>query len=311
MPINTQRKDHTLKVLIIRPGALGDTLMLMPAITQLYHKMEILLAGRYPGIDYFKSYVSHCFNYEAHGWHHLFSHRFDQTNMPHIPKVDGLVGYLSDPEKRAASNLKIWFPDTPIHIFPPFPTETEQKHVALYIAQTLQKAGLPINASKTLQDTYERPLLQQIKVPPKDNQIVLHPGSGSQKKNYSPEFWVELIKALKASSLNNNFPMTLLLGPAEEKLLSYFKGHLVEQEIDFSFCPEHEELLSILVRASLYIGHDSGITHLAAMLGTRVVALFKESSIIQWHPLGPAVRVMRGEEGMDFVGEVIERAHSF
>lgn len=295
-----------MNVLIIRPGALGDTLMLMPAIAQLQSQIEILLVGRYPGIDYLKAYVSQYFNYEAHGWHMLFSDTFNKVDMPYIPKVDYVVGFLSDPEKRAAYNLKIWFPDTPIYLFPPFPPEDENIHVALYIARLLQKAGLPIEVEKAIEEARKHPLFQQKTPSSKREHIVLHPGSGSQKKNYSPEFWIELIRALKGSSSKKNTPVVLLLGPAEEKLLSYYENNLGELGVNLSFYPDQEKLLSLMSQASLYIGHDSGITHLAAMMGINVIALFKESSIEQWHPLGPAVRVLQGEEGVDVIEKIIE-----
>jgi len=46
---------------------------------------------------------------------------------------------------------------------------------------------------------------------------------------------------------------------------------------------------------ALYIGQDSGVTHLAAMMGLPVIALFRNSSITKWRPLGPRVRVLRDE----------------
>jgi len=48
----------------------------------------------------------------------------------------------------------------------------------------------------------------------------------------------------------------------------------------------------LLKKASLYIGHDSGITHLTAMLGIPTICLFKNSDPLQWAPLGPDVTVI-------------------
>jgi len=62
---------------------------------------------------------------------------------------------------------------------------------------------------------------------------------------------------------------------------------------EIRFCPEKDKLIGILRQAALYIGHDSGITHLAAMLGAPTVALFKGSNADQWSPLGPDVRVIQ------------------
>jgi ADP-heptose:LPS heptosyltransferase len=43
----------------------------------------------------------------------------------------------------------------------------------------------------------------------------------------------------------------------------------------------------------MYIGNDSGITHLAAAVGTPVLALFGPTNPEVWAPRGPHVRVGR------------------
>jgi len=69
-----------------------------------------------------------------------------------------------------------------------------------------------------------------------------------------------------------------------------------EGDIEFKVLPEKEELMSILARGSVYIGHDSGVTHLAAMMGIHVIALFKHTSVEQWRPLGPNVRFFKNRD---------------
>ena len=65
-----------MKLLIIRAGALGDTLMLMPLINALKgYRIDIL--GRKPGIDYLEPYVDQCIDIERGGWHRLFSQETD------------------------------------------------------------------------------------------------------------------------------------------------------------------------------------------------------------------------------------------
>jgi ADP-heptose:LPS heptosyltransferase len=86
------------------------------------------------------------------------------------------------------------------------------------------------------------------------------------------------------------------LGPAEEQLLPFFKREVDGGHAEILFAPELEHLQSILSQAPLYVGHDSGITHLAAMLGTPTIALFRMRTVRQWRPLGPAVKVIQSEE---------------
>lgn len=121
---------------------------------------------------------------------------------------------------------------------------------------------------------------------------MFHPGSGSMKKNHPPHFWLEFIRRLRESF---PLPVILLLGPAEEGMLPFFRDHLQRTETEILFCPDNERLVSLLAQSPLYAGHDSGITHLAAMLGVPTLAFFRDTSVIQWGPLGPKVRIIEGE----------------
>jgi ADP-heptose:LPS heptosyltransferase len=78
------------------------------------------------------------------------------------------------------------------------------------------------------------------------------------------------------------------------------------------FSPDPEDLMSLLKEGALYIGQDSGVTHLAAMTGLPTIALFRSSSIKTWRPLGPRVRVLRDEmdERIDN-SAVVKEAESF
>jgi ADP-heptose:LPS heptosyltransferase len=61
-------------------------------------------------------------------------------------------------------------------------------------------------------------------------------------------------------------------------------------------------------RARLYIGNDSGITHLAAAVGTPVVAVFGPTDPGVWSPRGERVRVVSCAGGWPGVDEVLAAA---
>jgi ADP-heptose:LPS heptosyltransferase len=54
---------------------------------------------------------------------------------------------------------------------------------------------------------------------------------------------------------------------------------------------------ALLARAALYVGNDSGVTHLAAAWGAPTLALFGPTDPAQWAPLGPRVRTLRAPDG--------------
>ena len=53
------------------------------------------------------------------------------------------------------------------------------------------------------------------------------------------------------------------------------------------------ELMAELISAELFVGNDSGPAHLAGILGVPTLALFGPTDPARYHPLGPAVRVLR------------------
>ena len=304
-----------MKVIIIRAGALGDTLMLMPAVVQLKTLAEIILVVRSPGLEMIRPYLPFSIDYEGPGWHQLFLKEPDYAHKPLMPQVDKVIAFLGDPDGRFYHNLKALLPHTSIHLFPPFPPKETKMHVALYVALSLQKTGLPIDPKKTIREAYRKGILSETFIERnRDGSVVLHPGSGSQKKNHPPGFWLKLMEVLQKPFFNKQNPLLspfikggmggffkekfiILLGPAEEQLYPFFKENLTHEKVEILFAPEREKLISILRQASLYIGHDSGITHLSAMLGTPTVALFKSSPVHQWRPLGPHVKVIEDKRG--------------
>jgi ADP-heptose:LPS heptosyltransferase len=52
------------------------------------------------------------------------------------------------------------------------------------------------------------------------------------------------------------------------------------------------ELADTIRPARLFIGADSGPTHLAAQLGVRTLGLFGPTDPGEWAPVGPRVRVL-------------------
>jgi ADP-heptose:LPS heptosyltransferase len=117
-------------------------------------------------------------------------------------------------------------------------------------------------------------LLPRIKVEPCGHRdaIVLHPFSGSPRKNWALNLYRELAMRLP-------FRTEWTAGPEEE----------LPEAVRF---PSLAELGSWIQAARLYIGNDSGITHLAAAVGVPTLALFGSSSPRNWEPRGDHVTVL-------------------
>ena len=291
---------------IIRPGALGDTLMLLPSLVASGRGKEIMVVGRQPGLDFIRPHVRRCLNYETHGWHRLYLDDPDDRFFLSLPPPDLVTAFLTDPEGKVRRNLGVLFPGTPVRVYPPFPPQESDVHVACYIARGLEQAGLPVDSGRVLEAAASRPLLKT-DVPPGEGHVVFHPGSGSAKKNLPPDLWLELIADTKKVLFPNLGKFVVLLGPAEEPLQGYYEVGTKDDRTEVILSPAREVLMALLARAALYLGHDSGITHLAAMIGTPVVALFRIGSVRQWRPLGPSVKVLAEDSCGSIVRERIVR----
>jgi len=296
-----------MRTLIIRPAALGDTLMLAPALSSSREWGEVIVAGRKPGIDFLRPLVSRCVDFEGSGWHSLFMDVLEPPIALPVREVDKIIAFLSDPQGVVKRNLEVFFPGASIALLPGYPGEEEAVHVALYIARVLEKRGLPVQAEEVMREAMKRPLLFSGRH--SRLRIVFHPGSGGAQKNHPPEFWLDLMSAfLKSTPSAQQLPV-VLLGPAEEKLLPLFSE---QKDVELLFSPDGGRLSLLLQEALLYVGQDSGITHLAAMLGAPTIALFRHTSAAQWGPLGPKVKVIGAiTSGPELVEQVLSAANEF
>lgn len=122
---------------------------------------------------------------------------------------------------------------------------------------------------------------------PSPSEILLHPGSGDPRKNLPEATWTEVLREL---TRRTNLPGVLVLGPVEQERGG--AGALGRAVEGVRTCSTLAELLAALSRARLFLGNDSGATHLAAALGIPTVAVFGPSDPRLWKPLGPRVRVV-------------------
>lgn len=120
--------------------------------------------------------------------------------------------------------------------------------------------------------------------------LAVAPGSGSPAKNWPLAHYYEVTRAL---AWEHGFQVVWLTGPAEEAWLPYLRGLAAAQEHQVLDKEPLKCVAAVLARTALYLGGDSGLTHLAAAAGARwVVALFGPTDPRVWAPLGGQVTVL-------------------
>lgn len=85
----------------------------------------------------------------------------------------------------------------------------------------------------------------------------------------------------------------LLEGPADRELVAQVSAAVtvalsVIRGLDLSAAA------AVLSHADLYLGNDSGMTHLAAALSVPTIACFGPTSLRRWAPLGPRLSILTG-----------------
>lgn len=114
--------------------------------------------------------------------------------------------------------------------------------------------------------------------------VVIHPGSGSKEKCWPLSRFLTIVERLGEKEIGG----IMVTGESEGWLRPVLEKTGFPEGWAWVHCPSLLELCHGLTRASLYIGNDSGITHLAAACGTKVLALFQESREAAWRPFGQA-----------------------
>ena len=117
--------------------------------------------------------------------------------------------------------------------------------------------------------------------------LVMHPGSGGKRKRWAADGFIQVARWWKTYA---NRQVVILLGPAEEHEEEIWRREgIVENALPL------QQVGALLSRADLYVGNDSGVSHVAGARGSRGVVLFGPTCAEQWRPLGGALSVLENK----------------
>ncbi|MFI3185815.1 MAG: glycosyltransferase family 9 protein [Methylococcaceae bacterium] len=111
---------------------------------------------------------------------------------------------------------------------------------------------------------------------------VLHPHPQWAYKQWTVEGWIEVGFYLKELGLR----LVISGGPAQEEIdyIASIQSQLPNDTINLAGSVSLAQLAYIIAQAKLYIGPDTGITHLAAATGVPVIALYGPTNPVIWAP---------------------------
>jgi len=192
-------------------------------------------------------------------------------------QAKNIISFISTGDDDWAQNAERLSPDAKHIYIDPRPDANWDKHIGDWHLQQADRQGLKLGDAAQPQRSVNT-----------DGPIVIHPGSGGIDKCWPVERFEALIDGLRS----NGRSVTTLLGEAEAErwpkdVLDRWRDHYAA-EVFHSLNDLHQAMAG----ASVYVGNDSGPTHLAAQLGLPTVALFGPTDPTRWAPVGPAVTVL-------------------
>ena len=132
-------------------------------------------------------------------------------------------------------------------------------------------------------------------IPPPAPVLAVHPGSGSEKKNWPAPQWARFLAHIMSST---DWNVLLIGGEAEGSRLPELAAPLPSSRVRLAQSQPLHELAKSLRACLGFIGHDSGITHLAAAVGLPGLALWADTNETIWRPRSPDFRVLRNSDGL-------------
>ena len=224
------------------------------------------------------------------GWSKLFGDGdVSERAAKLLAKASHVVTLVADAGSAWAANAKRLAPSASVLALTPPPRDLANMHAVEFLVRQLDgDTALQAGAAGMVESVAKTGLNPRGHDPA--GPALLHVGSGSPRKNWPVARWAELSHRLRDEGRR----VRILLGEAErERLSDEEQADLANAADDLQAPSDLLELWFLLRGAGLYIGGDTGPTHLAAMAGLPTLALFGPSSnAAAWRPVGPRTDVL-------------------
>ncbi|MCL5109712.1 MAG: hypothetical protein M1401_12750 [Chloroflexi bacterium] len=297
-----KRETATSKYFFLRPGALGDTLLCAPvlaALRALDQAAWVALAAQPAATALLRDagLVDLALSQDDPRLASLFGDAGPGESLASLlGPVDYAMGWLADPEGAVSRNLGR-LAGVRSAVAPSRP-EPGGPHVAQHLASSLRLVGreyahLPA-PPLLFAAAGERAWAAQFLAPALEGGrplLAVHTGSGSRVKNWPGERFAAVVEAVA-----REFGVVLISGPADGDVVDGL-AQLPPAPLTLARDLTVPRLAGVLVQCRAFLGNDSGVGHLAALLGLPVVSLFGPTDPAIWRPWGERVTVLSWAAG--------------
>jgi heptosyltransferase III len=287
------------RLLVIRGGAVGDLIVTLPvlgALRQAFPQVGLDVLGhasrailaRHP------SYADGVRDLDAEGWHRLF--RLEAVAPKpldvYLRTFDLVLSYLPASDPGFDENLRRYCPGTVI-TWPPHPSDGVHATNHLLQAASHLLPGIAVDLCPQVhlepQAQVEMAELWHSTGLPEHGVIALHPGSGGHHKLWPLDGWTQVMTWVEQQGLTG----IIICGPAEQERDLRPLREVNSAAWRWMPALTLPQLAALLARCRVVLGHDSGVTHLAAAVGTTVLALFGPTDPLSWGPRSPHACVVQ------------------
>lgn len=293
-------------ILVIRGGAIGDFILTLPvlaALRQQFPSSRLELLG-YPHIAHLAlagGVVDAVRAIEARAMAGFFvpGGALAPELADYFAQFALIISFLYDPDRIFQSNVATCSRAQFI-AGPHRPDDRSRVHATEVLLAPLQQLAifdadpvprLRIQPSRKLESQVASVARAGESAP----QLALHPGSGSERKNWPETHWAALLRRLVAQT---KLRFLLVGGEAEGGRLDRLAPLVPTDRLELARSLPLAELAERLQDCVAFLGHDSGITHLAAALGLPGVVLWGDSVEAVWRPRSDRMRLVREPGGL-------------
>jgi len=298
---------------VMRSGALGDFILTLPALHALRRKYpdhRLVLAARADVLPLAQGLIADdVIAFDSAWLTPLFvtecplkgMRALTDTLQNMLGDVDLAVLWLPDRTARIVANSLRRMSVARLIAASPELRSTTQRHASDHLLDTLAPIGIasPLSPIPSLSASSSLLLAPHIQTLADEfwhthslagrRVMALHIGSGGKHKCWPSENFLKLARRMSSCEHTH---VIVISGPAEAGFQSPI-AHIQSTRFTLLASPPLTHLASILARCALYVGNDSGVTHLSAALGTPTVALFGPTDSQLWGPRGAHVTIIQ------------------
>jgi heptosyltransferase-2 len=223
----------------------------------------------------------------------------------YFASFDLIVSYLYDPDGIFNANVRRCGIEN--LICGPARIVENGGHAARQLARPIEALGINVAdlAERVFPSAEDREFAREFLASARQPIIAIHPGSGSDQKNWPLEKWIGLFAA--GSRFAGFRCLLVVSGEADKAQIDQLEREWKNRDVRFARNLPLPRLAAVLER-SIFIGNDSGISHLAAAAGASCILLFGPTDPDVWAPRNDNVQTLRAPNARlsDLTIEIVE-----